>query len=241
MADRYFVEAPICGERAQLSGPEAHHLAHVMRAKPGDEVVLFDGSGAQFAAKVERVGRAEIELAVLAREEVDHELPVPITLAVSLPKGDRQRWLVEKAVELGIGRFVPVVTERSSDRDAPAALKRLGRTVIEASKQCGRNRLMTIEPAIELTAFAATLPSAALGVIAHIGGPPLSKVLDASTAARPAEFRLLVGPEGGFTDAEIRNASEAGWRVVGLGRRTLRIETAALALVSAVTSRLCEP
>src|SRR5262245_52998256 len=118
MADRYFVEQPIDGSTARLSGPEAHHLAHVMRAAPGDEVTLFDGSGAEFSARIDRVCRAEIELTILARSVIDREPRVQVTLAVALPKQDRARWLVEKAVELGVRRLVTLVTDRSIDRHA---------------------------------------------------------------------------------------------------------------------------
>jgi 16S rRNA (uracil1498-N3)-methyltransferase len=240
MADRYFVETAIQGDRALLLGTEAHHLAHVMRARPGVEVVLFDGSGAQFSAKVERVGRAEVELAVLARHEVDRELAVAITLGVPLPKGDRQRWLVEKAVELGVARLAPLATERSNDRETPATLKRLSRAVIEASKQCGRNRLMAIDPVAELSSFVAALAPTALGLIAQLGGPPLDDLTLAVGGIPRHEIRLLIGPEGGWTDAELELAAAAGWRAVGLGQRILRVETATLALVAAVTSRLGE-
>ena len=112
-ADRYFVETPIGKTGAVLAGPEAHHLIHVMRAKPGVRVVLFDGSGAKFAGEVKRVGRAEVELAIHAREEIDRELPIELTLGVACPKGDRQKWLVEKAVELGVTRLVPLATAQS--------------------------------------------------------------------------------------------------------------------------------
>ena len=95
MAERYFLETPIppgapLPQTVLLAGPEAHHLIHVMRAKPGDRVVLFDGSGAEFPAQVERVGRGEAELTILSREEVDLELPLELTLGTALPKGDRQ-------------------------------------------------------------------------------------------------------------------------------------------------------
>jgi 16S rRNA (uracil1498-N3)-methyltransferase len=113
MADRYFSDRPIVDSLAVLAGAEAHHLIHVMRARPGTEIVLFDGSGAQFSARVERLRRAEVELAVLTRDEIDRELPRAVTLAVALPKGDRQRWLVEKATELGVARLVPLRTVRS--------------------------------------------------------------------------------------------------------------------------------
>src|SRR5688500_9189413 len=101
MSDRFFVETPIDSEQAELIGPEAHHLAHVMRAGPGAEVTLFDGSGAEFAARVTKIGRSRVELTVSARREIDRELPFPLVLGVALPKGDRQKWLVEKATELG--------------------------------------------------------------------------------------------------------------------------------------------
>src|SRR6478736_5732652 len=91
MADRYFVESPIEGSEARLVGGEAHHLTHVMRAKVGHEITLFDGSGAEFAARVERIERAQIVLSVLERREVNRELSFELTLAVALPKGDRRR------------------------------------------------------------------------------------------------------------------------------------------------------
>jgi 16S rRNA (uracil1498-N3)-methyltransferase len=153
MPDRYFVETPITGAQARLEGPEAHHLAHVMRAKPGLQVTLFDGSGAEFDARIETVGRATVELGVLDRIEVDRELARHITLAVSLPKGDRQRWLVEKATELGVARLIPLITARSVAQPVESALARMRRAVIEASKQCGRNRLMEVSAAVPFSDF----------------------------------------------------------------------------------------
>jgi 16S rRNA (uracil1498-N3)-methyltransferase len=164
VADRYFSESPISADRVVLIGPEAHHLLHVMRAKSGTRVLLFDGSGAEFNAQVESTGRNRVELAVLSRQEVDRELPQELTLGVPLPKVDRQRWLVEKAVELGVARLVPLVTARSVVQPgvAPASrrwgAKRLRQAVIGASKQCGRNRLMEIA---EPRAWADYVPDAA--------------------------------------------------------------------------------
>ena len=144
MSERFFVDAAITTERATLRGAEAHHLLHVMRAKTGDEVQLFDGSGSQFTARVEQLSRSQVELVVLIGEAVDRESTVALTLAVALPKGDRQRWLVEKAVELGVTRIVPLSTKRSVAEISAATLDRLRRIVVEASKQCGRNRLLEI-------------------------------------------------------------------------------------------------
>ncbi len=167
MASRYFVERPVSGERAALTGSEAHHLAHVMRAKAGDRVVLFDGSGVEFTAEVRQVGRGRIELDVLARAEVDRELPFRLTLGAALPKGDRQKWLVEKAVELGVTRLVPLDTSRGVAQPAASTLSRLRRAVIEASKQCGRNRLMEIAPSQTWVEYLRAAPPEARRIVAH--------------------------------------------------------------------------
>src|SRR5690606_32869891 len=103
----------IASDQVTLDGSEAHHLLHVLRAAPGMSVTLFDGSGAEFEAEVAACKRSTIELRILQRREVDRELPYPLVLGVPLPKGDRQRWIVEKAVELGVTRLVPLITERS--------------------------------------------------------------------------------------------------------------------------------
>lgn len=234
MTQRYFTPVPIVGDRATLAGPEAHHLAHVMRAKAGDEVALFDGSGAEFAARVERVGRASIELAVLSRRDVDRELPFALHLGVALPKGDRQRWLVEKAVELGATSLTPLRTERGVAQPSDEAAERLRRTVIEASKQCGRNRLLEIRAATSWPDFVDEAPHDAWRLMAHPGGEPCEGLLRGGSPAPSAGAVLAIGPEGGFSDAEVDCALQAGWRAVDLGPRILRVETAAICLAALV-------
>jgi 16S rRNA (uracil1498-N3)-methyltransferase len=226
---RFFVETPISSDTVSLTGSEAHHLAHVMRIPVDATVVLFDGTGSEFAACVTQIGSDAVRLQVHERRVIDRELPLPVTLAVPLPKGDRQRWLVEKAVELGVTRFIPLVTARSVVRPSSHTVGRLERTVIEASKQCGRNRLMQIGPPATLNQFLAGLPSDAQPVIAHPNGAALESV------SRPCHaLYLVVGPEGGLTDDEIRLAATIG-QVVRLGPRVLRTETAAAALVAFFT------
>jgi 16S rRNA (uracil1498-N3)-methyltransferase len=238
MADRYFVERPIEGALARLSDAEAHHLIHVMRATRGDEVVLFDGGGAEFVARVDEIGRAEIGLTIVSRQMVDRELAIAITLGVALPKGDRRRWLVEKATELGVACLVPLESERASDRESSAASARLRQAVIEASKQCGRNRLMEIAQPRKLADFWAT-GSDVPRLLAHPHARDCRRALDetASTNPKCPRIVLAVGPEGGFTEAEVETALAAGWQAVGLGARILRVETAALALAAAVMLR----
>src|SRR6476660_6732359 len=144
MSERFYSPHPITAGCMMLDGPEAHHLLHVMRASVGDEVTLFDDSGAEFKATVETLRRADAELRIIERREIDRELPFELVVGVALPKGDRQKWLVEKLTELGVTTLVPLITERCVAQPAAAVLDRLRRSVIEAAKQCGRNRLMKI-------------------------------------------------------------------------------------------------
>jgi len=230
MSRRYFIETPITGREATLAGQEAHHLLHVMRASRGDEVVLFDGSGAEFPARVEALERQQVRLAVLERVEIDRELAAPITLAVALPKGERQKWLVEKATELGVARLVPLESARGVAQPVAGALDRLRRSVIEASKQCGRNRLLEIAQPRDWSEFVKAPPANAVRLVAHPGGS-LTRDAVAGMALADSAW-LAVGPEGGFTDDEIGLARSAGWQVVGLGKRILRVETAAIWLAA---------
>jgi len=214
-----------------------------MRCKPGDRVVLFDGTGTEFSAQVEEVGRTDVQLAILARHELDRELPAPLTLGAALPKGERQKWLVEKAVELGVGRLVPLRTGRSVAQPVEQALARLSRVVIEASKQCGRNRLMEITQPQDWVDFVEASREAPLRILAHPDGRarqarPCIPADLWREADPPSAIHLAVGPEGGFTPEEVALATAAGWQTVSLGPRILRIETAAILLVALATPTL---
>jgi 16S rRNA (uracil1498-N3)-methyltransferase len=231
MSDRYFVESPIANGRALLIGAEAHHLSHVMRAKAGARVTLFDGSGWEFSAVVERVGRSQVELAVEGGQAIDREAPLAVTLAVALPKGERQKWLVEKVVELGVARLIPLETDHGVAQPVASALERLRRGVIEASKQCGRNRLMEIAPPKAWDAFVAENEVADCRLLAHPAGHSIEKTCLRRPAA-PRSVSVAVGPEGGFTEAEVALAIVHEWQPVSLGPRILRVETAAVALAA---------
>ena len=243
MLDRYYSEEPISGEQVCVTGAEAHHLINVMRARQGANVILFDGSGWEFQARVERVGRSEVDLSVLSREEVDRELRFELTLAVALPKGERQKWLVEKAVELGVSRLRPLRTQRSVAQPVQHALERLRRSVIEASKQCGRNRLMEIAEPMEFSDYVEATRDRPCRLLAHPhtedtggrvqSGDKTERFTHPTNADEPpGEVFLAVGPEGGFTNEEVDLAAKAGWQITDLGPRTLRVETAALMLAA---------
>ena len=197
-----------------------------MRLKVGDAATLFDGSGAEFAARVASTSRSSLEMEILERREISRERAGELVLAVALPKGDRQKWLVEKATELGVSRLVPLVTKRAVAQPAASALKRLQRGIVEASKQCGRNRLMQLADPLPLAELLATVPTEATRLLAHPGGEPLN------TSRSGESCWVAIGPEGGFTEDEATAALAAGWQRISLGPRILRIETAALAVAA---------
>jgi 16S rRNA (uracil1498-N3)-methyltransferase len=232
MSSRFFHPTPITAQRVTLDGPEAHHLLHVGRATVGQGVTLFDGSGAEFAAVVEKLGRTTVDLRIVERIELDRELRFTLVVGIALPKGDRQKWLVEKLTELGVATLVPLATERGVAQPTAGALDRLRRSVIEASKQCGRNRLMHVAEPQAWSEWITQAPDARR-ILAHPDGLPLGEL----KLNPPQPTRLAIGPEGGFTDAEVAAAIAAGWQTVALGPRILRVETAAVALAAAITVR----
>ncbi|QDU95323.1 16S rRNA (uracil(1498)-N(3))-methyltransferase [Lignipirellula cremea] len=230
MSQRFFSETPVAGPAIELGPLEAQHLTRVMRAKVGDPLIVFDNSGAEFAAEVASIRRSAVEVRILERREIDRESPCRITIAAALPKGDRQKTMVEKLVELGVSTLVPLETTRQVARLSDNVLDRLRRTVIEASKQCGRNRLMEITEGATLPDWVQAADPQAARWLAHPGGQPLYSL---ATAASPAAgVCCAIGPEGGFTDEEVALAEAAGWRWISLGPRILRVETAAMALAA---------
>jgi 16S rRNA (uracil1498-N3)-methyltransferase len=225
MADRFYINCPLHEGPVVLQGPEAHHLAAVCRVRPGDQVCLFNGDGRQYPAQVQAVARRSVTLQVVAVQAPGRETGFRLEVAAPLPKGDRAQFLVEKLTELGATTFVPLQTQHSIIHPREARLEKLARYVIEASKQCGRNTLLRVAPPADWASYCRRGDLPDIKILAHPGGdevswPPGQDVV------------VAVGPEGGWTEAEIEPAREAGWRLVSLGPRILRIETAALVLAA---------
>jgi 16S rRNA (uracil1498-N3)-methyltransferase len=236
MSERFYINLPLQRGAVELTGPEAHHLATVCRLRPGAAVCLFNGDGRQYPARVQHVAKRAVQLDVLGVEEPPRELPVALEVAAALPKGDRGPFLVEKLTELGVTAFVPLASERSVVQPREGKMDRLHRHVIEASKQCGRNVLMRIDDLADWASYGRGGKSGEICVLAHPGGA--EQLDDVLAMPQAAAVRVAVGPEGGFTDAEVALAREAGWHLVDLGPRTLRIETAALALAARASAAL---
>ena len=233
MSHRFFLSQTPTEDTARLEGDEARHLARVMRAKTGDTVELFDGQGTSWTATVQAIQRNHVSLRLDQKQSETISNKPTITLAVALPKGDRQKWLIEKITELGTDSLVPLTTTRSVAEPTAAAISRLQRGVIESCKQSGRNRLLEITQPQSLHNLLTT-SSASLRILACPDGTPMRSIL-----LKPIDNILIaIGPEGGFTDEEIRTANASGFAQMSLCQNILRIETAAIA--AAVIAGQCK-
>ncbi len=231
MSERFFLETPPAGSRAVLCGDEARHLARVMRAAIGDRVEVFDGAGRAWEAEVRQISRAEVELELLGEGTIDEPTLTTtgkLTIAAALPKGDRQKWMVEKLTELGCHRLVPLVTKRGVAEATPAAVTRLTRASLEACKQCRRNRVLAITEPMTLADVLATRPATTLGVLADATGQAAHSLL----ANRSGDWLVLIGPEGGFTEDERAAALASGFEAACFSPHILRVETAAVAVAA---------
>jgi 16S rRNA (uracil1498-N3)-methyltransferase len=234
MPARLFVDRPLAADEL-FSLPEgaARHV-QVLRLQPGSEVVLFNGAGGEWRAEVVRMGRSEVEVRVGAHDTADRELPLHVTLAIGMPANDRMDAVIEKATELGVAAIQPLVCERSVLRLAgERAQKKQAHwrgVAIGASEQSGRTRVPEIAPVLALPDWLASLQPASASDESRL----LLSLRDAAAlAGRPAATRVvtLSGPEGGLAEAEEQLARAQGFQPVSLGTRTLRADTAPLALL----------
>jgi len=234
---RVFVHAPLAtGQRLVLEGEAAAHLGRVLRVRAGEDVVLFDGSGPEFAATVAAATRRAVELAVGARREADRESPLELVLLQGVCRNERMDWVVRKATELGVTAIRPVQAARSTVKLAPARvaarIEHWRAVAISACEQSGRNTLPDILPPLPV-AGALSAHAGAAGVLLDpeaAGGPE-------SLASPRGPLCLLVGPEGGLDGHERAAARAAGYVAVRLGPRILRTETAALTGLTLLQAR----
>lgn len=227
-APRLYLDVPlVAGAVVELASERAHQLRHVLRLRPGAVVRLFNARSGEWRAELTRLDRRGGEARLVDRLRAPEEEIGP-RLAVAPIRANRLDWLVEKAVELGVAAIDLVLTQRTVVR--PARIDRLQAIAVEAAEQCGRLSVPTLAGPIELGAWLDALPAGTRVAMADEAGgeSPLASLRRAPGAT------LLVGPEGGFAAAERRQLGERpNVLSVGLGRRILRSETAAIVLLVA--------
>jgi len=231
---RVYLDAPLeTGGRVALTGSAARHLTRVLRLRPGQALTLFNGGGGEYAATIEAAHGEKVAVAVGEAQAIERESPLALTLAQGVSRGERMDLVVQKATELGASRIVPLLTERSVVRlSAPQAARKLEHwraIAIAACEQSGRNRLPKVLSPVPLAEFLRQGASGSRLLLSPTGS---TRIQDVPTPV--SSVTVLIGPEGGLTDAEQQAAVEAGFIPVRLGPRVLRTETAAITALALV-------
>lgn len=233
---RLFIDAALkAGQELAIPADVARHALRVLRLGPGDRVILFNGDGAQYRARLTAVG-AVARACVEAVETPIRESPLHITLVQAVARGEKMDWIIQKATELGVARILPVSTERSEVKlDAARSDRRMEHwraVAIAACEQCGRNVLPELAAPAPLAACLATHAADASSARWMLHPGETTRLRD--VIIDNAELVLAVGPEGGLGDGDLAALRQAGYRALTLGPRILRTETAGLAALAAL-------
>jgi len=231
---RIYVPVPLhTGARVTLDQNAANHAVRVLRLAVGAPLILFNGEGGEYEGFIDSIDRHSVTITVGDFRGLGRESPLDITLVQGVSRGERMDYTLQKAVELGVTRIVPVLSERSVVKLAGERLQRRLHhwqgVVTSACEQCGRDRVPTVGDIIALNDW---LPTAGEGlklVLYHKAEHGLSAI-----DSVPNSITLLIGPEGGLSDAELQGAAAYGFTPLRLGPRVLRTETAAVVILTAL-------
>jgi 16S rRNA (uracil1498-N3)-methyltransferase len=259
---RFFVAKEfVKGESIYITGLGAHHILDVMRLKVLDEVVIFDGTGREYTGIVKAADRKSLEVQIKSTRETFAERGPCLTLIQAIPKKDKMDYIAEKATELGVSRIIPVTTERTipewDDTKKASIVERWRKISREAAKQCGRTDIPDISPIVSfeelirsceepkaakkskkestspLKSPAMTVRDDDLKLIAVLNDKAI-RLKDALKNGRGKKIEIAIGPEGDFTQKETESATGAGFKMVSLGPRVLKSDTAGVAALSMI-------
>ena len=226
----YTPEDLALNNRLDLDSQASTHLVKVLRLKEGSELRLFNGDGCEYLAHITVAGKKNAQVEISEILSTESKVSFPLHLGQVVSKGDRMDFTIQKATELGITDITPLWSERCDVRLKGERLEKKmehwKKVAISACEQSGRNKIPTIHPAMNYHEWASSVDTESKLVLHTRDQKPLSEI------KAPASVALLVGPEGGITDAEVELCIQQGFTGLTLGPRILRTETAALAALS---------
>jgi 16S rRNA (uracil1498-N3)-methyltransferase len=232
---RFYVDLDLQEGALMNLPPQVHrHAALVLRRGAGQTIVLFNGRGGEYQAVIEHADRRNAAVRIGRHQPADRESPLQVTLAQGISRGERMDYAIQKAVELGVGAIQPLLTDhgvvRLSDERWLRKLEHWQGVVIAACEQCGRTRIPAVHPVLDLRDWLSACPADVLKLMLAPG----AETVVGSMKAPEQPVVLLAGPEGGFSDMEVRLADLAGFRHLSLGPRVLRTETAGVVALSII-------
>lgn len=230
-APRFYVAMPLAVGAVALPDDAAHHAARVLRLLEGDAIVLFNGEGGEYHGSITHIGKRDVTVQLQHFDDTDRESPLDVTLVQAITSGERMDYAIQKAVELGVNRIVPATTERTTIKlKAERATKRLEhwqKVVVSACEQCGRNRLPQVTAITGLSEYISMHDGDTIWMLHPLNAQPVRQ------QSQPAgELSIVIGPEGGFSDAELRLAQRHHCTAINMGPRILRMETAGPAVLA---------
>ena len=241
---RYFVTPEQLGEsQVVLTGDDAHHIGRVMRMEPGDTIIISDGRDRAAEATITSIAAGRVEAEISSWLSFDSEPLWEVTIAQSLPKGDKMELVIQKGTEIGAFAFIPFQSERIivqyDEKKEAKRIERWSKIAKEAAEQAHRSRIPAVEQVLSWRKLIAAIPDYDLALFCYekensTGGAGICDAVGtiekvkAATKYRGRVCCLIVGPEGGFTEREADEAEKAGAKIVGLGKRILRTETASI-------------
>ncbi len=229
---RLFIDMPLTtGETINLPRDKAHHISNVLRMRIGDSIKLFNDSGDDYQSKIIEISKKSAQIGIGESIQIRNESPLAIDLCLAVARGQHMDFSLQKAVELGVKNIIPVISEFSNvkiqDDRVHNKLAHWRNIIINATEQCGRSYLTQIQTPmafVEWLRMDATKPR----LILH----PESQQFMSNINLSDNELTLIIGPEGGFSDVEVKQAQESGCEPISLGPRILRTETAVICAVS---------
>ena len=222
--------------KAVITGPDVNHIANVLRMKTGEQLEILDGNDHKYLGEISGFQKDSVTVDLLKTYEVDTELPVKIVLFQGFPKSDKMEQIIQKCVELGVSEIVPVMTSRTivklDDKKSGKKVERFNAVSLSAAKQSGRGiipevkDIMSWKQALE---YANNLDKL---IIPYEDAEDMNKTREIFNSIKDGSLGIFIGPEGGFSDSEVKDAINIGAVPVTLGKRILRTETAGMAVLA---------
>lgn len=236
--NRFYVPFHVGLRNVWIDSSESHHILHVKRLKTGDNIVLFNGTGDECSAEIVEISGSKVKVELSQSKTISKENRVGIDIAFAVPKGKRSHFLIQKCTELGVDKLIPTNYELSVvklNSESSGKIEKWRKIAIESSKQCGRNTITEISDVVDFGDILEDAGNYDLSLFAYNQSDSNNLKNTLQEHLKPNNIIGFIGPEGGFTSNEIEMAKEARCKFVSLGQRTLRVETAAIA-VSAILS-----